>query len=150
MVHCYSHVLQGVVTFWGDEHAYPGVAHHVIGPVIDHAANKTLFSSLRKFPGEGRHPLPQVTKLTGLLVAYARVDEAQRDLRARFFAMFSKEVPFCTHSNTFWFPESGKVMMDTMKPKVTLNRIPEFRLCSDCGVCLQVRDPSPVVPHVYL
>jgi hypothetical protein len=111
--------------------------------VIDHAANKTLFSSLRKFPGAGQHPLPQVTKLTALLVAYARSDEAQRELRARFYALFSVEVPYCQHTNTFWFPESGKVLMDTMRPKVTLHRIPEFHLCSNCGLCLNLRDPSP-------
>jgi hypothetical protein len=103
----------------------------------DPAATHTLFSSLRKYPSFGHHPLPQVTKLTSLLAAFARSDEARRDFDARLDAMFAVEVPHCRHPNHFWFPEEGKVLMDTMRPQILLTNMPNLLLCSDCGLLLK-------------
>jgi hypothetical protein len=103
----------------------------------DPAATHTLFSSLRKYPSSGQHPLPQVTKLTALLAAFARSDEARRDFDARLDAMSAVEVPHCRHPNHFWFPEVGKVLMDTMRPQILLTNMPNLLLCSDCGLLLK-------------
>lgn len=122
---------QALVEYWGELYA-PGV--FVPGWDADHRC--TLYSSLRKFPSVGRHPLPQVNKITALLAAFARCDEASRELVTKVHSLFAREVPHCLHSNTFWFPECGPVFMDTMKPRVILCNIPSFHLCSDCGLCL--------------
>jgi hypothetical protein len=145
MVFSFSCVaVQDLFEFWGDLYAPPGT----VGSGINHDQHYTHYSSLRKFPGAGQHPLPQVTKLTALLVAFTRCDEARRELLAKFGSLLVQEIPHCRHANSFWFPECGPVLMDTMKPKVILHNIPSLQLCSDCGCCMTTS--APHTPHITL
>jgi hypothetical protein len=105
----------------------------------------TRLSALRKFPQRGQHPLPQVNKLTNLLLAFSQVDEAQRHLKVKWDSFRVCEVPACPHPNTFWFPENGPIFMDTLKNACFLTTIPKFKLCSDCGALV---DHTPVPPNL--
>ena len=112
-------------------------------------AQYTRFSSLKKYPSKGQHPLPQIAKLSSVLFAMATHDEAHRQLQTRMRDFGKSEVPECTHPNTFSFPEQGPVFMDTLKQRTILRYAPSFLLCSDCGVCLaQSGDRHAVHPNL--
>ncbi len=95
-----------------------------------------LLPRLTRYPRSGQGPLPSLNVLNVVLNTLVRQNRQEFNLAV--LLLQTPPVPGCPHTTTSWFPPKGPVCMELAPTRFLVMHAPMFKLCSDCGVCVEL------------